>query len=49
MLAGGNQEKYLEGFTPFKYGFDMAVGLTTKNKKLLGISSKSIVGKQIND
>ena len=49
MLAGGNQEKQLEGFTPFKYGFDIAVGLTTKNKNLLGISSNNIIGKQLND
>lgn len=49
MLAGGNQEQQLEGFSPFKYGFDLAVGLTTKNKNLLGISSNSIIGKQLSD
>ena len=31
------------GVHPFDYGFDIAVGMITKNKNLLGIGSSSII------
>ncbi len=46
MLGGSEQESPLEGFTPFKYGFDIAVGLTTRNKNL---GSSNLIEKYFND
>lgn len=49
MLGGSDPESPLEGFTPFKYGFDVAVGLTTRNKNLLGLGSNNLIGKSLTD
>ncbi len=46
MLGGREQESPLEGFNPFKYGFDIAVGLTTRNKNL---GSNNLIEKYLND
>jgi hypothetical protein len=34
---------------PFKYGFDIAVGLTTRNKNLLGVGSSNLISKSLDN
>jgi hypothetical protein len=35
------------GVFPFKYGFDIAVGMTTKNRDLLKIASSNIINEKL--